>query len=82
MPYFKKRHFLRDSINSVLKQTHHNFEILLIDDEASEESLNYLEEIRNYDVMHGIEEDIALLSLWPISYLNPERVPKATDSKD
>ena len=40
------------------------------------------EEIRNYDVMHGIEEDIALLSLWPISYLNPERVPKATDRKD
>ena len=58
MPYFKKRHFLRDSINSVLKQTHHNFEILLIDDEASEESLNYLEEIRNYDVrIHLIKNE-------------------------
>ena len=49
MPYYKKRHFLKDSIDSILKQTHQNFEILLIDDEASEESHNYLKEIRNYD---------------------------------
>ena len=49
MPYYRKRHFLKDSIDSILKQTHQNFEILLIDDEASEESHNYLKEIRNYD---------------------------------
>jgi hypothetical protein len=40
------------------------------------------EEIKNYDVMHGIEEDIALLSLWPAKYLNPKRIPKAASSKD
>ena len=58
MPYFKKRHFLRDSINSILKQTHQNFEILLIDDEISEESFNYLEEIRNYDArIHLIKNE-------------------------
>ncbi len=32
-------------------------------------------DIRNYDVMAGVEEDIALLGVWPISCLNPERVP-------
>ena len=58
MPYFKKRHFLRESINSILKQTHQNFEILLIDDEISEESFNYLEEIRNYDArIHLIKNE-------------------------
>jgi 8-oxo-dGTP pyrophosphatase MutT (NUDIX family) len=34
------------------------------------------EKIKNYDVMHGIEENIALLSLWPTCFLNPDRIPK------
>ncbi|MGR8918152.1 MAG: NUDIX hydrolase [Gammaproteobacteria bacterium] len=33
------------------------------------------DELRQYDVMLGIEEDIALLGFWPLSALNPERVP-------
>ena len=58
MPYFKKRYFLKDSINSILKQTYQNFEILLIDDEVSEESLNFLEEIRHYDArIHLIKNE-------------------------
>ncbi len=30
---------------------------------------------RDYPVMDGIDEDIALLGFWPQRYLNPERVP-------
>lgn len=33
------------------------------------------ERFRDYPVMDGIEEDIALLKIWPQRYLNPERVP-------
>lgn len=33
------------------------------------------ERFRDYPVMDGIDEDIALLGLWPQRYLNPERVP-------
>ncbi len=58
MPYFQKRKFLEESINSILKQTYQNFEILLIDDEVSEESLNYLEEINKYDArIHLIKNE-------------------------
>lgn len=30
---------------------------------------------RDYPVMDGIDEDIALLGIWPQRYLNPARVP-------
>ena len=33
------------------------------------------ERFRDYAVVDGIDEDIALLGLWPQRYLNPERVP-------
>lgn len=32
-------------------------------------------DFRRYPVMDGIEEDIALLKIWPQRYLDPERVP-------
>ena len=34
------------------------------------------EEISEMDVMLGIEEDIAILEIWPVSYLNKNRLPK------
>ncbi len=33
------------------------------------------EALRDFDVMAGIEEDIALLGVWPQRYLNPARIP-------
>jgi len=33
------------------------------------------EAIREYDVMAGIEEDIAILGFWPQHFLNPARIP-------
>ena len=35
------------------------------------------EEIANMDVMLGIEENIAMLKIWPTHYLNEKRLPKA-----
>jgi ADP-ribose pyrophosphatase len=34
------------------------------------------ESICNYDVMKGIEEDIAILDIWPTEYLNQALIPK------
>ena len=49
MPYYKKKMYLKDSINSILKQTYQNFEIILVDDEISEESFTFLKEIQKLD---------------------------------
>ena len=38
IPYFKKELFLSQTINSILNQTFKNFEIIIIDDELSENS--------------------------------------------
>ena len=32
-------------------------------------------EYRNYPVMDGMDEDIAYLKIWPLEYLDPERLP-------
>ncbi len=49
LPYFKKKKFLEETINSILNQTYENFEIILIDDELSLESKNFLKEISKKD---------------------------------
>ena len=49
IPYFKKELFLSQTINSILNQTFKNFEIIIIDDELSENSEKILKEIYNYD---------------------------------
>ena len=49
MPYYKKNLFLKRTIQSILNQTYQNFEIILIDDEQSKNSFNFLEEISNLD---------------------------------
>ena len=49
LPYFKKREFLEETINSILNQTYKNFEIILIDDEISLSSKNFLEKICQKD---------------------------------
>ena len=49
LPYFKKREFLEETINSILNQTYKNFEIILIDDEISVNSKNFLDRISKKD---------------------------------
>ena len=49
IPYFKKREFISRCINSVLKQTYKNFEIIIINDECSNDSKLILKEVANRD---------------------------------
>ena len=35
------------------------------------------EEISTMNVMLGVEEDLAILEIWPVKFLNKDRLPKA-----
>ena len=45
IPYYKKKKFLKKTINSVLKQTYKNFEIILIYDSPEKEDLLFIKSI-------------------------------------
>ncbi len=49
MPYYKKSKFIDASINSILSQTMQKFEIIIIDDELSENSSKILSNIKKLD---------------------------------
>ncbi len=49
MPYYKKENFIKSSVISLLNQTYQNFEIIIIDDEASKDSSKILNEIKTLD---------------------------------
>ena len=49
VPYYKKKDYIKSTINSVLKQTHKNLEILLIYDDSSFQDLDYIKMISKSD---------------------------------
>ena len=49
MPYYKKSEFINESVNSILNQTYQKFEIIVIDDELSENSSKILKNIEDLD---------------------------------
>ena len=49
MPYYKKRKYIKSSIQSVLKQTYKNFEIIIIYDDTNLDDLKYILEIKRLD---------------------------------
>ena len=49
MPYYKKKQFVKKSIESVLNETYSNFEIIIIYDDTDIEDLNYINEIKKID---------------------------------
>ena len=49
VPYYKKKRFIKEAINSVLKQTYKNIEIILIYDDAERGDLDYIKSIKNLD---------------------------------
>ena len=50
IPYFHKKNFINNSINSILNQTYQNFEIILVNDEESLETKKFLENISKEDL--------------------------------
>ena len=45
IPYFKKKRFIKEAVNSILNQSYTNNEILIIYDDNNHEDLDYLYEI-------------------------------------
>ncbi len=49
MPYYKKRNFVKNSILSVINQSHQDFEIIVIYDDSENEDYQYIKNIENLD---------------------------------
>ncbi len=49
MPFYQKKNFLEESLNSVLNQSYDNLEIILTNDEENIETKKFLEKISNKD---------------------------------
>jgi len=49
LPYYKKKDFILLTIQSILKQTYKNFEIIIVNDDQSNESKDILENIKKKD---------------------------------
>ena len=49
IPYFKKRKYILDTINSVLRQTYKNFEIIIIYDDQDKNDLSFIKKFTKLD---------------------------------
>ena len=49
IPYFQKREFIKRTINSVIKQTYKNIEIIIIYDDKNQDDLNYIMKLKDID---------------------------------
>ena len=49
IPYFKKKKYILETINSVLDQSYKNLEIIIVYDDESFDDLNFLEQIKKKD---------------------------------
>ena len=49
MPYYKKSSYIDETVNSILNQTFKKFEIIIVDDELSENSSKVLSRIKQLD---------------------------------
>ena len=49
IPYFKKKKYINLALNSVLKQTYKNIEVLIIYDDIDKKDLNFIKELKKKD---------------------------------
>ena len=54
LPYYKKKDFILLTIQSILKQTYKNFEVIIVNDDQSNESKDILENIKKKDTRISI----------------------------
>ena len=45
IPYYRKREYIRDTLNSVLRQTYKNLEVIIIYDDQEKEDLTFIKEL-------------------------------------
>ena len=49
MPYYKKKNFIDQSVESVLNQSYKNFELLIVYDDSDKKELSYLKKFVDSD---------------------------------
>jgi len=49
IPYFKKKKFIKETVNSVIQQSYKNLEIIIVYDDSSTADMEYINEIKNLD---------------------------------
>ena len=49
IPYFKKKKYIADTLNSVLNQTYNNLEVIIIYDDPEKTDLNYIKKLVSLD---------------------------------
>ena len=49
IPYFKKKKYIADTINSILNQTYKNFEIIIVYDDPEKKDLEYIKKLISTD---------------------------------
>ena len=49
IPYFKKKNFIKKTINSIKNQTYKNLEIIIIYDDEDQSDLKFIKKLKNAD---------------------------------
>ena len=49
IPYYKKKNYIVQSVESVINQTYRNLEIIIIYDNESDSELDYIKSLKNID---------------------------------
>ena len=47
IPYYKNREFIGETLNSIIKQSYKNFEIIIVYDDEDQSDLKYLKDLVN-----------------------------------
>ena len=57
MPYYKKKKFVLEAINSVLKQTYKKFEVIIVDDNSTDNTSKIIKSARNIPNLKIIDQE-------------------------
>ena len=73
LPYFKKKEFIKNTINSIIKQSYKNYELILIYDDPDKSDLKYIKKIlknikrkkiiiNNINIGAGLSRNLGILN--------------------